>query len=141
MPESRGLPRRLFALPARSLACPRSRPYRVVCVGAHPEDAETGCGGIRGGEPVSSGRIRTAESLAACDQLDAVAVFGNQIDGKTTVDAESSRAFSDLLLGLEPDLMSTHWPIDTHADHRTAASLTYQARQWAAESFTSPTTR
>ena len=136
-----------------------SRPLNVVCIGAHPDDPETGCGGtlakladqghhvtilyltrgeagIKDGERHSTGVRRSAEARNACGQLRAEAAFGGQIDGETAADPERCEAFTRLLLSLEPDVVFTHWPIDTHHDHRTAATLAYQAWQAAGEGFT-----
>jgi LmbE family N-acetylglucosaminyl deacetylase len=134
------------------------RPQNIICVGAHPDDAETGCGGtlaklaaqghwvtllyltrgeagIRGGEKNTTAAVRSGESLRACHILQSGALFANQIDGETNADMERSRQFFELIAAAQPDIVFTHWPIDTHSDHRTAAQLVYQAWQWSSEKF------
>lgn len=134
------------------------RPQNVVCVGAHPDDPETGCGGtlaklaeqghrvtvlyltrgeagIKNGERRQTAVVRTRESIRACRLLQSATAFANQVDGETVADSRRSREFSGLLASLEPDIVFTHWPIDTHSDHRTAAQLVYQAWQWSSEKF------
>ena len=131
----------------------------VVCVGAHPDDPESGCGGtlaklisdghrvtilyltrgeagMKGQDRASTGAIRTKEAVHACQILGAQTVFAEQMDGETTTDAEKSRAFTDLLSSLAPDLVFVHWPLDTHRDHRNAAQLVYEAWEAMNESFT-----
>lgn len=136
----------------------KGRPLRVVCVGAHPDDAETGCGGtlsrlvaeghqvtivyltrgeagIKGELASQAGQIRTGESIEACRRLGIDYRFAGQIDGETYFDTAATREFSNTLLALQADIVFTHWPFDTHADHRTAAQLTYEAWQLSGESF------
>jgi LmbE family N-acetylglucosaminyl deacetylase len=135
------------------------RRLRIVCVGAHPDDPETGCGGtlaklaskghdvrivyltrgeagIKEGARQTNAWVRTRESLQACSILQGQALFAGQIDGETGADPEQSRNFTDLLETLQPDVVFTHWPIDTHHDHRTAAQLVYNAWQSLSERFT-----
>jgi LmbE family N-acetylglucosaminyl deacetylase len=134
------------------------RTCNIVCVGAHPDDAEAGCGGtlaklaaqghnvtilyltrgeagIRGGGRDTTAVVRTFEAQQACDVLDSTPVFVNQIDGETSTDLEHSHRFIEMLLQLKPDIVFTHWPLDTHRDHRNAAQLTYQAWQASKEKF------
>jgi LmbE family N-acetylglucosaminyl deacetylase len=135
------------------------RTLNVVVIGAHPDDPETGCGGIiakltrdshrvtvvyltRGEAGVPNGdhgttaRVRTLEALSAAEILGAAAVFANQIDGRTSASPEDSARFTDLLRSLRPDIVFTHWPHDTHADHRTTAELTRLAWEALGRAFT-----
>lgn len=135
-----------------------SRVLNIVCIGAHPDDAESGCGGtlaklaalghnvtilcltrgeagIRNSERHTTATIRTAEAERASKLLGTRIVFANQIDGQTATDLQQSIEFSRLLSSLSPDIVFTHWPLDTHRDHRTAAVLAYEAWQRADESF------
>jgi LmbE family N-acetylglucosaminyl deacetylase len=127
-----------------------TKPLKVVCVGAHPDDPESGCGGtlaryataghqvtaiyltrgeagIQGKAHDEAATIRTAEAEAACKILGARAVFAGQIDGATEVNRERAKALLDLLAAEEPDVVFTHWPIDTHPDHQAASLLTLRA--------------
>jgi LmbE family N-acetylglucosaminyl deacetylase len=126
------------------------RRLKVVCVGAHPDDPESGCGGtlaryaaaghrvtvvyltrgeagIRGKSHEEAAAIRTAEAEEACKILGARAAFAGQIDGATEVNRERARALLELLSGEEPDVVFTHWPLDTHPDHQAASLLTLRA--------------
>ncbi len=131
----------------------------VVCVGAHPDDPETGCGGtlaklvaeghrvsivyltrgeagLKNGDSDTTSRLRTAEALRAAAVLGARAVFANQVDGQTSTDRQHSSQFTALLASLQPDIVFTHWPLDTHRDHRNAAQLVYEAWESLRGSFT-----
>jgi LmbE family N-acetylglucosaminyl deacetylase len=108
-----------------------SRRLNVVCVGAHPDDPETGCGGtlaklaseghqvaivyltrgeagLKDSDCITASRLRTAEALAACDLLGVRAVFANQIDGQTSTEKKRAQQFTALLASLEPDIVFTH---------------------------------
>jgi len=127
-----------------------ARTLRVVCVGAHPGDPEAGCGGtlalyaqrghhvtnlyltrgeagIRGKSHQESAAIRTAEAEAACAVLGAKPVYAGQIDAATEVSHERTEALVALLKAEQPDVVFTHWPIDTHPDHQAASLLTIRA--------------
>jgi LmbE family N-acetylglucosaminyl deacetylase len=129
---------------------PQSRPLRVVCVGAHPDDPESGCGGtlarysaaghrvtvvyltrgeagIIGKSREQAATIRAAEAEEACKILGTKPVFAGQIDGATTVSRERAEELRKILAALEPDVVFTHWPLDSHADHQAAAMLTLQS--------------
>jgi LmbE family N-acetylglucosaminyl deacetylase len=135
--------------PAEDQAAPR-RPLHIVCVGAHPDDPESGCGGtlaryhaaghrvtiiyltrgeagIPGRTPEEAGRIRTAEAEAACRLLGARPLFAGQVDGATEINRQRTQDFERLLSSTEPDVVFTHWPLDTHPDHQVAALLTLRA--------------
>src|SRR5262245_28804610 len=125
-------------------------PKKVVCVGAHPDDPESGCAGtltryaalghavtvvyltrgergIPGKSLDEAARIRTAESEAACRILGAKPVFFGQIVGATEVTRAHVDAMSRLFATENPDVVFTHWPVDTHMDHQVASLLTIRA--------------
>ncbi len=123
---------------------------KVVCIGAHPDDPESGCGGtlaryaalghavtivyltrgergIDGKSLDEAARIRTAESETACRIIGAKPVFFGQIDGATEFTRAHVEAMSRLLADEHPDILFTHWPVDTHMDHQVASMLTIRA--------------
>jgi LmbE family N-acetylglucosaminyl deacetylase len=122
----------------------------VVCVGGHPDDPESACGGtlaryaalghavtvvyLTRGERGIAGKslddaagIRSAECQAACKILGAKPVFFGQIDGATEVTHAQADAMKRLLAAEHPDVVFTHWPVDTHMDHQVASVLTIRA--------------
>jgi LmbE family N-acetylglucosaminyl deacetylase len=135
---------------AKDAAAPPARKWNVVCVGGHPDDPETGCGatlaryaarghnvtiiyltrgeaGIRGKTPDEAARIRTEEASKACQVLGAKPLFAGQIDGASEVTNSRYEGLASLLSAQQPDVVFTHWPVDTHRDHCAASLLTYQA--------------
>jgi len=123
---------------------------KIVCVGAHPDDPESGCGGtlaryaelghkltivyLTRGEAGSgyksreeAATIRTAEAGVACRTLGAKAVFAGQLDGATEFNASRLAMMQKLLNEEAPDVLFTHWPIDIHRDHQIASLLTMRA--------------
>jgi LmbE family N-acetylglucosaminyl deacetylase len=122
----------------------------VLCVGGHPDDPESGCGGtlarytalghavtilyltrgergIDGKSLDEAARIRSAESEAACRILSATPAFFGQIDGATELNHTHVDAMSRFLSTANPDIVFTHWPVDTHMDHQVASILTIRA--------------
>ncbi|MBI3877952.1 MAG: PIG-L family deacetylase [Verrucomicrobia bacterium] len=127
------------------------RKLKVVCVGGHPDDPESGCagtlarytalghaatiiyltrgeGGIKGKSHDEAAAVRSAECEAACKVIGAKPVFAGQIDGETEFNRARLDAFIKLLFAEEPDVVFTHWPIDTHMDHQVASFLTIRAQ-------------
>jgi LmbE family N-acetylglucosaminyl deacetylase len=134
------------------LAAQSTAPTRlkVVCVGGHPDDPESGCGGtlarysalghsvtiiyltrgeagIQGKSHDEAAAIRSAECEAACKILGAKAVFAGQIDGATVIDRNTADSLARLIAAAQPHVVLTQWPIDTHADHQAASVLTFRA--------------
>lgn len=127
-----------------------SKKLKVIVVGAHPDDPETGCGGtmalianeghevisayLTRGEAGISGKsheeaatIRTAEALKACKILNAKAKFLGQIDGNCEVTKEHYETIYNFIKDENPDVIFNHWPIDGHRDHRICSLLVYDA--------------
>lgn len=123
---------------------------KVVCVGGHPDDPESGCGGtlirfaqaghevtviyltrgeagIEGKSHADAATIRTKESLAACEVMQVKPVFFGQTDGDTVFNAQAIDQMQKHLEQLKPDVVFTHWPLDEHRDHQVASLLTTQA--------------
>lgn len=128
----------------------KTRKLKVIVVGAHPDDPESGCGGtmalysslghevvalyltrgeagIEGKSHDEAAEIRTREADRACEILKARAVFAGQIDGATEINRARYAEFRKILEGEHPDIVFTHWPVDTHRDHRAASLLVYDA--------------
>lgn len=122
---------------------------KVVCVGGHPDDPETGCGGtlaklaslghdvtiiyltsgeagIKGKSHEEAAAIRRNEAIAACKILNAKPIFAGQVDGEGMVSNEWVNKIQSLINAENPGLVFTHWPIDSHKDHQCASLLTIQ---------------
>lgn len=130
----------------------------VVCVGGHPDDPESGCGGtlaklqaaghsvtiiyltrgeagIPGKSHEDAAAIRTKEATAGSAVLKAKPVFAGQIDGDTIMSNEWLAKLQTLILAEKPDLVFTHWPLDSHKDHQIASLLTIQTWVRAEKKF------
>lgn len=122
----------------------------ILCVGAHPGDPEFGCGGTmakysNAGNTVTflyltrgeaydnnqsiakSAELRTKEAEISCKVLKAVPLFAGQIDGNTELNKQKNEDTTKLILEQKPDIVFTHWPLDTHPDHQVAGLLTLNA--------------
>jgi LmbE family N-acetylglucosaminyl deacetylase len=129
----------------RSLILPEDggRPLQILCLGAHSDDIEIGCGGTI---------LRLAQQYSRCvfhwvvfsavgprvaEAQRAVALFA----GTTTIQgpllkafqdgflpfvgSEVKAVFEDLKQAVSPDLVFTHNRKDAHQDHRLLAELTW----------------
>jgi len=126
------------------------RKLKVMVAGGHPDDPESGCGGtiarytdlghevvamyltrgeagIEGKSHTEAAAIRTAEARKACEILKARSAFAGQVNGDTVVSRARYEEFRKMLEAEHPDLVFTHWPIDTHPDHRAISLLVYDA--------------
>jgi len=129
---------------------PSADTLSVVCIGGHPDDPESGCGGtlaryaaaghavtivyltrgergIDGKSLDDAAHIRTAESEAACRILGATPRFFGQVDGATELTHAHVDAMTKLVATRKPDVILAHWPIDTHMDHQVASLLAIRA--------------
>jgi LmbE family N-acetylglucosaminyl deacetylase len=135
---------------ASAVAVPFAETQKIVVTGGHPGDPECGCGGtiaryadlgaevvllyLNRGEGFCGGAaldrcagIRTAEAQNACKILKARAAFAGQYDGRAVVDGAHYDEFARILGAERPDVVFTHWPIDSHRDHRAISLLTLDA--------------
>jgi len=135
-------------LTARNIS--NAKMMNIVCVGGHPDDPESGCGGtlakfasmghsvtiiyLTRGEAGISGKshdesaaIRSREAREACTILKAKPLFAGQIDGDTILNNEWAARLQQLLEAENPNIVFTHWPIDSHKDHQIASILTIQS--------------
>lgn len=122
---------------------------KIVCFGGHPDDPESGCGGtlarlvnnghevviiylttgeagIEGKSHSEAATIRKKEAINACAVLKARPVFVGQIDGDTIMDNTWLAKVQKLIANEKPDLVFTHWPVDSHKDHQIASLLMIQ---------------
>jgi len=148
--------------PPEPLRAPTSAPavakpgekIRVLCIGAHPDDPETACGGtlaryaeaghdvhvlymtkgelgIVGKTPDEAGAIRAAEAEEACKALGAKPHFFGHRSGDIKFDRATANQLIAKLDELAPDLVMSHWPIDTEYDHQIVSALVLHA--WLAK--------
>ena len=138
------------ALGQPSAAPASGRKLRVVCVGAHPDDPESGCAGtlsryaadghsitivyltrgergIRDTPAEAAAKIRTKEAEQACNIIGATPVFFGQVDAATELTPKALEAMKTLFVEQKPDVLFAHWPIDTHMDHQVASLLAIRA--------------
>jgi len=127
-----------------------SKRLKVLCVGGHPDDPESGCAGtltryaqlghsvtviyltrgergIRDKSLEESAKIRSSDSEAACKLIGAKPVFFGQIDGATEITKTQVDNMTKLLSSEQPDVVFAHWPIDTPMDHQVASLLAIRA--------------
>jgi LmbE family N-acetylglucosaminyl deacetylase len=141
----------LLSMPVFSQGRESDQPsLKIVVAGAHPDDPESGCGGtickmvslghevtvlyltrgeagIEGITHEEAARIRTSEAEEACRVMKARPRFASQTDGNTMLNREAYDQMAGILKEETPDVVFTHWPIDTHRDHRVCSNLVYDA--------------
>jgi LmbE family N-acetylglucosaminyl deacetylase len=126
-----------------SLQIGGERPLRVLAIGAHPDDAEIGCGGtvlrlIRDGAVSAIGWVvltgetsRADEARGSAEAMlegapESVILQRDFRDGFLPYQgAEVKAFFEELKREFSPDLILTHQRNDLHQDHRTACELTW----------------
>lgn len=142
----------------RAQSSPKIKKRKIVCVGGHPDDPETGCGGtlaklakaghevtiiylttgeagIKGSSHSEAAAIRKQEAINACRILNAKPIFAGQIDGDTVVNKDWLKKIQQLITAEKPDVVFTHWPIDYHKDHQATSLLVIQAWMHTEERF------
>jgi len=125
------------------LLLPKTRPLRVLCLGAHCDDIEIGCGGtiLSLAAAISEIEIRwivfsaneerKKEALKSAD-----AFLGSTVNKQVVIHtfrdgflpytgAEVKDRFEDVKAHFSPDLILTHYGRDLHQDHRLISELTW----------------
>ena len=133
----------------------------VLAIGAHPDDIELGCGGTLAkhldlGDNVfvlvmtngEKGRhaLRREECLASLKKLglkEKNIFFGNFPDAYLNDDFESVNFIEDLIKKLNISRVYTHYPNDSHQDHRKLSNAVSAAARKVPEIllFQGPSTR
>ena len=134
------------------------RRRKILVIGAHPDDPETGCGGtmclladaghevvcvyLTRGEAGIAGKshdeaaaIRVEECKKACEITGARYIFMSQVDGNTEVNQERYMEMRTLIERENPDVVLTHWPIDSHRDHAVCGTLVLDTWRRMGRSF------
>lgn len=83
--------------------------------------------GIKGLAHEEAAKIRMKEANEANIILKTKPIFFGQIDGDTEIIKEWYVKMINILKTESPDIVFTHWPIDTHRDHRICSMLVYDA--------------
>lgn len=125
-----------------SLSLPTGEPLTVLCLGAHCDDIEIGCGGtlmtLQNRQPRTrfewvvftreEGRDRetrdAAEKLLGAGGV-SVEVFDFRMSYLPYEGAKVKDGFESIKARLQPDLVFTHRLEDRHQDHRHIAELTW----------------
>jgi LmbE family N-acetylglucosaminyl deacetylase len=126
------------------LSLPRREtdPVNVLCLGAHADDIEIGCGGtllyLKSMLPrlrfhwvvLSASGLRGQEAARAAETFtagcDKEVVLKDYRDGFLPYHGSQVKDFFEQMeRQVKPDLIFTHWNGDAHQDHRLASELTW----------------
>jgi LmbE family N-acetylglucosaminyl deacetylase len=125
------------------LSLPKDRPLKVLCLGAHSDDIEIGCGGtilklLQEHKNVafywvvfSANQERKKEAIKSANTLlkpakEKTVVVKNFRDGFFPyIGAEIKEYFETLKRSFSPDVIFTHYRDDLHQDHRLVSELTW----------------
>jgi|SRR5579871_4259914 len=152
----------LFAAARPGSPARDARKLKIVVVGAHVDDPQSGCGGtiarytatghevvalsltrgdsasIAAGlhmDPRELATKRLADAQRSCALLNCRLAVLSFINRDIQITPAHYEEFAAALSGHKPDIVFTHWAIDTHPDHRAASLLTYDAWLRAGKAF------
>lgn len=139
------------------------KPLRIICFGAHPDDAEYKSGGTAAlwasmghkvklvsvtngdighwsmaGGPLA--KRRAAESGKVAERLGVTSEVLDIHDGELMPTLENRRKITILIREWDADIVITHRPWDYHPDHRYTGVLVQDAAYMVAVPFFCPTT-
>ena len=122
---------------------PRGKPLRLLCIGAHSDDIEIGCGGtvltwlasmpavnvtwvVLSAEGDRAKEARRSARAVLTRAAERKIIIANFRDGFLPAQyAEVKCFFEDLKGEVNPDIVLTHWLHDRHQDHRLVAELSW----------------
>ena len=133
---------------------------QILAIGAHPDDIEFGCGGTlfkytakghqahlmimtrgdQGGDPTVREKEQTeSQAILGIDRI----YWSDYQDTKLVVDKEMINKIEAVIAEVNPDFILTHFPDDTHQDHRHLAQATISATRYVQNVmfFEGPTTQ
>ncbi len=125
-----------------SLAKQDSDSVSILCLGAHSDDIEIGCGGTLLQLKKRYSKIKlhwvvfSAADTRGKEAAKGAELFGSGCDKKIVLKdyrdgflpysgATVKDFFEDLKKSVDPDLVFTHWQGDAHQDHRLVSELTW----------------
>ncbi len=140
-----------------------NKPLRIICFGAHPDDAEYKSGGVaalwaQGGHhvklvSVTNGDIghwamaggplakrRTEESRLVAERLGVTSQVLDIHDGELEATLENRRTITRLIRDWNADVVISHRPWDYHPDHRAVGELVQDSAYMVAVPFFCPDT-
>jgi LmbE family N-acetylglucosaminyl deacetylase len=117
-------------------------PFSILCLGAHSDDIEIGCGGtllhlrtilprvkfhwvVLSGTGIRQDEARKAAELFTGDCEKRVDLKGFRDGYLPYSGSEVKDFFETLKQQVNPDLIFTHWRGDAHQDHRLVSELTW----------------
>jgi LmbE family N-acetylglucosaminyl deacetylase len=125
------------------LSLPKDRPLNILCLGAHSDDIEIGCGGTilkllstnrstsvywvvlgAAGEREKEARESAERFLAAASHKE-ILVKGFRDSFFPYIGAEIKEYFEEIKKQVSPDVIFTHFRHDLHQDHRLVSELTW----------------
>jgi len=133
---------------------------KILAIGAHPDDIEFGCGGTlykyttkghqahlmimtkgdQGGDPeVRKKEQKDSQAILGIDRI----YWSDYHDTKLVIDKEMINKIEAVIADVNPDFILTHFPYDTHQDHRHLAQATISATRYIQNVmfFEGPTTQ
>ena len=153
----------LFVISSSDLVAADDGKLRIICFGAHPDDAEYKSGGtaalwaqqghhvklvsVTNGDighwQMSGGALakrRTAESATVAERLGVVSQVLDIHDGELEPNLENRRTITRLIREWNADIVISHRPWDYHPDHRYVGVLVQDAAYMVAVPFFCPDT-
>ena len=153
-----GIPLTAGAMDKKAVKVKQKDRKKILVVGAHPDDPETGAGGticlltdaghevvcvyltrgeagIPGKSHEEAAAIRVVECTNACAVTGSSHLFMDQVDGATEINLARYKEMRELLEREKPDVVITHWPIDSHRDHAVCGALVLDAWRRLGRSF------